>query len=362
MLTAAFSGLEHLSTACFALTGHGRFVYANAAGESLLQRSAKQLIGLRPEDVFVNAQRLLIAMDKAMAAHGSFAEQELELAVVHNGSPIPIVVNATVNVLTVEHASVLIEMKQVDAQLKIAREERQREQAQANRELIRTLAHEIKNPLGGIRGAAQLLADELINPEHNEFTDVIISEADRLQSLVDRLLTPHQRPKNALLNIHDVLNRAMILIRSEFSGEVALKPDFDISIPEFVGDAEQLMQAVLNITRNAAQVMQGQANAQIQLQTRVTRGVTLLRKRYRLALQLTITDNGPGIAPELLDKIFFPLVSAREGGTGLGLTIAQTFIAQHEGTVDVDSKPGQTSFRIQIPLTAAINTTEQRTT
>ncbi|MEN9558863.1 MAG: hypothetical protein RLZZ502_74 [Pseudomonadota bacterium] len=344
-----FSGLQFLTTACLALTNHGRVMYANAAAETLLQRGLKQLVGFRPEDFFLKPERLLAAIDRAVDQQSSYSEQECELAVVHQGAVIPLVVSLTVSYLDSATACAMLELKQIDQQLKIAREERQREQAQANRELIRTMAHEIKNPLGGIRGAAQLLQSELKTEEEKEFTTVIIEEADRLQSLVDRLLTPHQKPKITEVNIHDVLRRVHKLVAAAHP-QISLVCDFDVSLPSFQADSEQLMQAFLNITQNAAQILDGSKDGEVRLVSRIARQVTVLRKRHRLALDLRIIDNGPGIPPALLDKIFFPLVSARSGGTGLGLTIAQTYIAQHEGSIEVQSQPGRTEFQVLLPL------------
>jgi len=244
----------------------------------------------------------------------------------------------------------LLEFRQIDQQLKIAREERLQEQQQANRDLIRSLAHEIKNPLGGIRGAAQLLEGELDRPHLIEYTQVIIGESDRLQSLLNRLLTPHRLPAYRRTNIHEILVRVRSVVQAEFPA-IDVTLDFDISLPEFDADPEQLTQVVLNITRNAAQALSAATtNPAIHLTTRVARGITLAKKRYRLALAVSVEDNGPGIPAEIRDRIFYPLVSGREGGTGLGLTIAQTFVSQHSGTIEWESTPGRTVFTILLPL------------
>jgi two-component system nitrogen regulation sensor histidine kinase GlnL len=242
----------------------------------------------------------------------------------------------------------LLEFRHIEQQMKIAREERLLDQSQANRELIRNLAHEIKNPLGGIRGAAQLLDRELERPGLHEYTQVIMKEADRLQSLMDRLLTPHRLPQPALLNIHEVLERVRSLILAEYRQGIIIRRDYDTSVPLFRGDKEQLIQVVLNIVRNAAQAMN--ANGQITLRTRVARQVTLVRKRYKHALELSITDTGPGIPEEIRERIFYPLVSGRDGGSGLGLTLAQTFVSQHGGTITHESQPGKTTFTILLPI------------
>ena len=245
---------------------------------------------------------------------------------------------------------VLVELIEIEQQIRLDREERTHGLVEANKELVRNLAHEIKNPLGGIRGAAQLLERELDRPQLIEYTQVVIGEADRLQSLVNRLLTPHRVPTFRRTNIHEVLARVRGVVQAEFP-RVAIVSDFDISLPEFDADPEQLTQAALNIVRNAAQALAGTtAEPRILIRTRVARYVTLAKKRHRVALALSIEDNGPGIPEAIRDRIFYPLVSGREGGSGLGLTIAQTFIAQHGGTIDCSSRPGHTVFTILLPL------------
>jgi two-component system nitrogen regulation sensor histidine kinase GlnL len=241
----------------------------------------------------------------------------------------------------------LLEFRPIDAQLRVAREEQLAQQQQANRELIRNLAHEIKNPLGGIRGSAQLLERELTDLQLREYTEVIIAEADRLQDLMNRLLTSHSMMRPAPLNIHDVLERVRRLILAEFPA-VNFMRDYDTSLPDITADREQLIQAILNISRNAAQAMMGQGD--LRMRTRVARQVTLAKRRFRLALELQVTDNGPGIPGDIRDKIFYPLVSGREGGSGLGLSLAQSFIEQHQGVIEVESRPGRTCFSIQIPI------------
>ncbi|MDP1901591.1 MAG: nitrogen regulation protein NR(II) [Rubrivivax sp.] len=260
---------------------------------------------------------------------------------------------------------VLVEMIEIEQQTRREREERAHNLAQANRELVRNLAHEIKNPLGGIRGAAQLLAMDVNSPGLTEYTQIIIQEADRLHALVDRLLAPHRRPQVvADVNIHEVCERVRSLILAEYPRGLAVVRDYDTSIPEFRGDREQLIQAVLNIAHNATQALAGgpadgdlpytgriaAGDARLVLRTRTARQVTFGRQRFRLALELHIEDNGPGVPEALRESLFQPLVSGREGGSGLGLTLAQTFVQQHQGTIECDSVPGKTVFKILIPL------------
>jgi two-component system nitrogen regulation sensor histidine kinase GlnL len=344
--TRTYAGLELLATAVLLLDRGRRVIYANPAAENLFELAKKHLVGHRPEQVFSDAAGLSSAIDKAMQGGATYTEQELELAV--NGKP-RLHLTCTVSPVDTREATLLLEFRHIDQQLKIAREERLNEQQQANRELIRNLAHEIKNPLGGIRGAAQLLERELDRPQLIEYTQVVIGEADRLQSLVNRLLTPHRLPTFRRTNIHEVVARVRGVVQAEFP-RVDIACDFDISLPELDADPEQLMQATLNVVRNAAQALEKTAAARIRLTTRVARYVTLAKKRRRVALALSIEDNGPGIPDAIRDRIFYPLVSGREGGSGLGLTLAQAFIAQHAGAIECESAPGRTVFTILLPL------------
>ena len=249
---------------------------------------------------------------------------------------------------------VLVEMIEIEQQTRLDREERAHGLAQANKELVRNLAHEIKNPLGGIRGAAQLLQMEVTSKALTEYTEVIIHEADRLQALVDRLLAPHRRAQVvADVNIHEICERVRSLVLAEFPRGLKVVRDYDISIPDVRGDREQLIQAVLNIVHNATQALAERiaaGDAEIVLRTRVARQTTFARQRFRLALELHVQDNGSGVPEAIRDRIFHPLVSGRDGGSGLGLTLAQTFVQQHQGTIECESQPGRTVFKLLIPL------------
>ncbi|MEP7330285.1 MAG: nitrogen regulation protein NR(II) [Betaproteobacteria bacterium] len=342
-----YPGLDLLATAILMLRSDGRVIFVNSAAENLFELSRVKFLGHTPGELFGDCPGLEGAIAKAVISGASYTEQEIELGVTGRNR---LHLTCTVSSIEAGDAALLIEFRHIDQQLKIAREERLREQQQANRELIRSLAHEIKNPLGGIRGAAQLLEGELDRPHLIEYTQVIIGEADRLQSLVNRLLTPHRLPTYRRTNIHEIVVRVRSVVQAEFPA-IAMLSDFDISIPEFEADAEQLTQVVMNIARNAAQALVGVvSDPQIRFETRIARGVTLAKKRHRLALALSICDNGPGVPEEIRDRIFYPLVSGRDGGSGLGLTIAQTFVAQHNGSIEWSSAPGRTVFTIVIPL------------
>ncbi|HEY8118960.1 MAG TPA: nitrogen regulation protein NR(II) [Methylophilaceae bacterium] len=348
-IPSSFAGLEHLATAVILLDQSRNVVYANPGAEVLFALSAKQINGLPISQVFPGSEILHSAVENAILNYSPFREHEFLITTLRQNS---LAVTCTVTPVDLAPACLVLEFQQMDQQLRIAREERMLIQQQANAELLRNLAHEIRNPLGGLRGAAQLLEHELPQANLREYTQVIIKEADRLQTLMDRLLVPHRVPKYEPTNIHEVLERVRSLLLAESPKGVMVKRDYDTSLPELIGDREKLIQAVLNIARNAAQAMLSltQGQGQITLRTRAERQVTLAKKRYRVAIKLQIIDNGPGILPEIRDRIFYPLVSGREGGSGLGLTLAQTFITQHHGMIECDSRPGYTCFTILLPI------------
>lgn len=340
-----FSGLDLLSSAVV-LTDEQLIVrYLNPSAENLFAISQRKLIGHALTKLLGQNHGLEQALDNALRTNWSYTGQDLKI---HRLNAEPLHLDCTVSPAEADGVSLLLEFRPLDAQLKVAREEHLLQQQQANRELIRNLAHEIKNPLGGIRGSAQLLETELADPQLREYTEVIIAEADRLQDLMNRMLSSHSMMRPTLLNIHDVLERVRKLVLAEFPDVVIIR-DYDTSLPEITADREQLIQSVLNITRNAAQALHG--SGEIRLKTRIARQVTLAKRRFKLALDLQVIDNGPGIPDEIHDKIFYPLVSGREGGSGLGLSMAQSFIEQHQGMIEVESRPGQTCFTIQLPIT-----------
>jgi two-component system nitrogen regulation sensor histidine kinase GlnL len=347
--TFASEGLDALSTAVIFLDRNRVVEYANGAAENLLKLSLRTLVGHRIDEVFVDAAPLVVTIEQAAQHQASYTQHDL---VLHTPAGTKVEVGCTVTPAEIGvFDGFLLELVETHQQLRIAREERLQDQTEANRYLIRNLAHEIKNPLGGLRGAAQLLERELDRPELTEYTQVIMKEADRLQALMDRLLAPHRRAQPAPLNILETLERVRSLLLAEYPLGLRIVRDYDVSLPPVRADKEQLIQALLNIARNAAQAMKGQGC--IALRTRVARQVTLHRRLHRLGMMVQVIDDGPGVPPELRDKIFFPLVSGREGGTGLGLTIAQNFIHQHGGLIEVESAPGRTCFSILLPLEPA---------
>jgi len=339
----SFAGLDLLATAVVVLDDEFVVRYANPAAENLLTTGAKSLIGQPFLAFFAERTELERALEEARITHWDYSAQNVTYT---RGGRVEVPLSCTVTRIDAFGLALLAELRPIEQQLRQLREERLASEQQASRELIRNLAHEIKNPLGGLRGSAQLLERELKDPELREYTQVIIQEADRLQALMDRMLTPHRTPRVEPLGIHEVLERVRALVQAEFPG-TRIERDYDPSLPEMSGDREQLIQAVLNIVRNAAQA----GSRSVLLRTRALRQVTILRHRHRLALELQVVDDGPGVPEEIQDRIFNPLVSGREGGTGLGLSLAQTFVQYHLGVIEFESRPGRTTFRILLPLT-----------
>lgn len=347
-----YAGLDLLATGVLVVEADGSVGYANQAAEVLLETSRRHLVGQPAQRLFADERPLERLRQSAAAGDLGQLRHSVELRrPLHE----PLVVQALVSMIDDESGRLLLELSEIEQQLRVSREDHQLGLSEANRQLVRNLAHEVRNPLGGIRGAAQLLERELALAEQREYTRVIIAEADRLQALVDRLLAPHRAPRVvAEYSVHEVCERVRAVILAEFPRGLDIHRDYDASMPGGRGDKEQLIQAMLNIVRNSAQVLAARiadGDAQIVLRTRIARHVTIARRHVRLAAELTVIDNGPGVPPELMDRIFFPLVSGRDGGSGLGLTLAQAFVTANDGSIEFESKPGRTAFRILLPLT-----------
>jgi two-component system nitrogen regulation sensor histidine kinase GlnL len=345
-----FAAYDFLATGVMLVAADDRILYVNSAAETLIGLSGALLLGHEFDSLFGHNTELAAALNAARDTQETVTEHDLPVQV--NGHP-AVRVSCTITVHDSHEWAFMLELRPADQRLRIARQENIRAQQEASRELLRNLAHEIKNPLGGIRGAAQLLEHELSRESLREYTQVIIKEADRLQSLMERLLTPHRLPKLSLVNIHEVLERVRSLLLAETPRGIKIRRDYDVSLPEIKADSEQLIQAVLNIARNAVQAMQGEG--ELSFRTRAVRQVTLGNRRHRLAMKLDIIDNGPGIPEALREQVFFPLVSGREGGSGLGLPLAQTLVAQNKGVIEFESQPGHTVFSLYFPLEIASN-------
>jgi len=338
--------LESLSTAVLVFNRALQVSFLNPAGEALLAVSLRQASGHDVLDLLPGATELAERLRYAVESNQPYTEHELHL---HLASGRDITVDCVVTLIEqAGDTEILVELTQLDRHLRIAREENLLEQHQVARQLVRGMAHEIKNPLGGLRGAAQLLERELDNEELKEYTRIIIGEADRLRGLVNRMLGPNQLPQMRTCNIHHVVEHVRNLVAAEEHAGLTLIRDYDPSIPDFRADPEQLIQALLNIVRNAAQALQGKG--QIILRTRAQRQFTIGQKRHKLVVRVDVIDNGPGIPPEMLETIFYPMVTGRAEGTGLGLSIAQSLVNVHGGIIECSSRPGHTEFTILLPL------------
>lgn len=329
--------------------------YINPAGEILLADSAKHLIGNPAQKLFKTAHSSLFSdLLQRLYQNEPLVDRELILEGMHQS--ITVNLSATPMLENGELSEILIELQQVDRHLRITKEEQLLAQQNTSRMLVRGLAHEIKNPLGGLRGAAQLLDQELQDPELKEYTQIIIAESDRLQELMDKMLGPNKPANKHFLNIHEVLERVRQLVSVEASSNIKIQTDYDPSIPELFADKNQMIQALLNIVRNAIQAIQ--TVGKIIIRTRIQRHMTIGRKLYRLVVKIEIIDNGPGIQPGLMGQIFYPMITGRPEGTGLGLSIAQSLINQHNGLIECESEPGHTVFSIFLPIVSPFSQSE----
>ncbi len=339
--------LEHLNVAVSLFDASLKLIYVNPAAEMLFGASARQLSGLTFSELMATREPLLDQLHEAIATNHPFSkyEQAIEL---FNGKEIS--ADFTINILQSAFGGpeLLLEIKPIDRLQHISREDALYSQQNATRDLLRGLAHEIKNPLGGLRGAAQLLEKELNSEEQKEYTRVIIDEADRLQKLVNRLLGPSGMPKKQDVNIHQIIEYVRNIVLAEENRKIILHRDYDTSLPDIQGDPDLLIQALLNILSNARQAIGESGN--ITIRTRVLRKFTIGQTQHRIAVKIEITDDGPGVPKDIKDKIFFPMITGRAEGTGLGLSIAQRLIHQHGGLIECESEPGQTIFAIILPI------------
>ena len=337
--------IKHLSHSVIITDEHCKVVYLSPSAEALLAISSRKAHTFDLASLPTGSGQLFGEyLRNTLLAGQSFTHREMVIELPDQRRSIT--VDCTLSIM---QDYLLIELSSLDRMLRIAKEDQLISQQHASREVVRGMAHEIKNPLGGIRGAAQLLEREL-DQGQKEFTQIIISEVDRLQSLVDRMLGPNRLPNKAMHNIHDLLEHVMRLVGVETDGALSFKRDYDPSLPELMADRDQLIQAILNIVRNAWEAI-GEGG-EITIKTRAMRRFTIGYSNHRLVLAVYIIDNGPGIPADLIEQIFYPMVTGRSEGTGLGLPIAQGLINQHQGLIECESQPGKTQFTIYLPITA----------
>jgi two-component system nitrogen regulation sensor histidine kinase GlnL len=344
--------LDNLTTAVIVLDKDLHLIYMNPAAEALLETSANHCNDLFIGDILHNSRQLVKALQSVKDNGITFIARKVQL------------LKSNTNRMTVDYSAsrliyqndtyIMLELQELDRSYNITRKEMLISNHETTLGLVRGLGHEIKNPLGGIRGAAQLLAEELTDKELKDYTNVIIEETDRLVGLIDRLTGQYKKPAIQQINIHEILERVYNLVIAETRGTIELVRDYDPSIPDISGDLSQLIQAVLNIVRNAMQAltesdMQG-VKPKIILRTRAVSHVTIGSTMHRLVARIEIIDNGPGISPGIIENIFYPLISGRANGTGLGLSISQNILKNHNGLIECDSQEGHTCFTLSIPL------------
>jgi len=337
--------LDNLLTAVILVDSELVVHYVNPAAEQLMGVSARRLLGNRLEQVVEYISLDLERLRACLRMGQGFTDNEVTLVVEEEARLVEI---SVVALYENREQLALMELRKIDQQKRISQEQQQHAQQLAARDLVRGLAHEIKNPLGGLRGAAQLLEKALPDESLKEYTGIIIAQADRLRNLVDRLLGPQRPGRHQVHNVHSILEQVRRLVELELPPGIRIERDYDPSIPDFEMEPDQLQQAFLNIVRNAVEALGGEGV--IKLKTRTVFQITIHGKRYRLAAEIKITDNGPGIPESIRDTLFYPMVTGKDGGTGLGLSIAQNLIDQHKGRIECVSWPGHTEFSIYLPL------------
>lgn len=353
-LPARFDGVELLDalvTSVFLLDSGLCVCYLNSAAQTLIGLGSNQVLGRRLADVMRGAETLSALLERARLAGEGVVQRELTWPVPGAGERI---LDCSVSQVMLGNGPmrVLVELEDITQHRRLARESALLAQIGGSRLMVRQLAHEIKNPLGGLRGAAQLLERELLDPSLREYTRVIISEADRLTGLLDSMLGPGRPPARQSTNVHELLERVYHLMRSEAPRDVVIERDYDPSLPALTVDPNHIIQAMLNLGRNALQALSGGnvASPKLTLRTRAEAGVSIGATRHRAVALIEFEDNGPGVPPGIRDTLFYPLVSGRADGTGIGLGIAQDLVSRHGGLIEFDSLPGRTVFTILLPL------------
>ncbi|MDQ7075864.1 MAG: nitrogen regulation protein NR(II) [Gammaproteobacteria bacterium] len=342
--------LDNIATAVLVLNEELEVACLNPAAENLFFISERKAVGQPLQHLISTPDTLIQRLQAALKSDHPYTDRSVSIQL-GNGR------KATINYTATPYRAdngltyLLMELSRIDLQIRIANEETLLAQQQASAILVRGLAHEIKNPLGGLRGAAQLLERELPSRELREYTQIIIGEADRLQNLMDRMLGPHKRPNMETINIHEITERVRQLMQADHEQypKIQIKTDYDPSIPPLLADRDRLIQALLNIGNNAMQAI-GRETGNISITTRTLRRFTIGQACHRLVVQVQIRDDGPGVPEKMLPNIFYPMITGRSDGSGLGLSIAQSLVNLHHGLIECHSQPGNTVFSILLPL------------
>jgi two-component system, NtrC family, nitrogen regulation sensor histidine kinase GlnL len=343
--------LDALVTSVLLLDHDLQVIYLNTAAQDLLGLSPNQALGRRITELSRGAETLLPLFERARQGGEDVVQRELAWPA---PGGVDRIFDCAVTEVTLSQdcRRLLLEIEDITQHRRLTRESALLAQLGGSRLMVRQLAHEIKNPLGGLRGAAQLLERELLDPALREYTRIIISEADRLNYLLDSMLGPGRPPAKQLVNVHELLERVYHLLRNEAPEGVQVDRDYDPSLPPMTLDPNHIIQAMLNLGRNAIQALSGSGvhAPRLILRTRAASNVSVGARRHRLVASIQFEDNGPGVLPEIRDTIFYPLVSGRADGTGLGLGIAQDLVSRHGGLIEFDSAPGRTIFLISLPM------------
>lgn len=342
--------LDNIATAVMVLNEQLEVTCLNPAAENLFFISERKAIGKSLHHLFSSSTSIVKLLQQALISHHPYSDHTVSIRL-NNGIKVTINYTATPYCSDDGQTYLLMELSRIDRHIRIAHEETLMAQQQASTILVRGLAHEIKNPLGGLRGAAQLLERELPSAELREYTQIIIGEADRLQNLMDRMLGPHQRPNISRTNIHEITERVRQLMQAdqEQYPNIQIQTDYDPSIPSLMADRDRLIQALLNIGNNAMQAL-GKQGGKISIITRTLRRFTIGQTAHRLVVKVQIRDDGPGVPADMLPNIFYPMITGRSDGSGLGLSIAQSLVNLHHGLIECHSQPGDTVFNILLPL------------
>ena len=349
---SAPSLLDHLSTAVIVADINAVIFACNAAAENLLDWSSAKMVGMRLNELFPGSEEIEHLVEAVRSEMRPYTDRDLKLL-----SPTMKTIHVDCTISPWHEGDgaddkLIVELASVERHQRIQSEETMLMQNQATAALMRGLAHEVKNPLGGIRGAAQLLERELEEPQHTEYTQIIIGEADRLRKLVDRMLGPRGQLRKEATNIHEVLEHVCQVVEAENNDGVDIVRDYDPSLPELQANRDELIQAFLNLVRNAVQAV-SKNGGEVSIKTRAQRAITIASKFHKLVLSVEIIDNGPGVDKEIAESIFFPMVSGRAEGSGLGLPLSQAIVNRYSGLIAFTSEPGQTVFTVWLPLEAS---------
>ena len=337
--------LDNLYTAVLVFDDALRLTDINNAGETLFFISRGKMHGHTAHEMLAASHKLLENIERTRATKQPRMEWGIDLDFPDSKTVcVDCIVTPMIEGETCKE--VVVELINADSRVRALRESNLSYLHDAASKSLSGIAHEIKNPLGGLRGAAQLLERELNGSSLVEYTRIIIDEADRLRNLIDRMLAPVTRNRTRHVNIHSVLEHTCRIVEAE--SDIKIRRDYDPSLPALRADREQLIQALLNICRNALQAVGD--TGEVLIRTRIRRRCTIRHRHHKLAVQIDVIDNGPGVPAEIEEHIFYPMVTGRAGGSGLGLSISQSLIQSHNGMIQYERINDRTHFTILLPV------------